>query len=119
MNKLQNYELTILVGIDEQRISICEDVLMDAEPIFQKMDHDMSRGWQLGRQFVPSPNKLQRCQIAADRLLTALHTENSASMNLMAGFILSRLPGVASVNINDEGETNETMFYNTDNALIS
>ncbi len=79
----------------------------------------MSRGWQLGREFVSRPNLHQRCQIAAERLLTALHTENPASKNLMAAFILSRLPDVAAVNINDEGEANETLFYNSNNALIS
>ena len=119
MEKNEIFELTVLAGMEQQQILISEAMLTDAEPIFQKMDRDMEKGWQLGRQFVTDPNVLQRCQIAADRLLTAWHTENSASMNLMAAFIVSRLPGVGAVNINDEGEASETLFYNQDNALIS
>lgn len=112
------FMLSILVADEQKQISVDKHMLEDALPLFDKMDHDMDRGWQLGRRFIQNPNSIERCQIAADRLLTALHTQNQASMTLMAAYILSRLPDVKTVNINTQGEAEETMFYDHEDALI-
>ena len=115
-----NYSiLSILIADEQRQVSVDNSMLEEAKPLLDKMDHDMDRGWQLGRHFIQAPNSIERCQIVADRLLTALHTQNQASMTLMAAYILSRLPDVKTVNINSEGEAEETMFYDHDNALIS
>ena len=36
------------------------------------MDQDMDAGWQMSRDWVDNPSREQRCQIVADKLLTAL-----------------------------------------------
>jgi len=112
-------ELIVLVADEERRISLSQGMLQDAAPIIDNMDRDMSRGWSLGPAFIPSPNRIQRCQIAANRLLTALHTNNEASVSLMAAYILSTMPETSTVVINVEGEAEETLFYDHNQSLIA
>jgi len=50
----------------------------------------------------------QRCQIAADKMLSALSAENETLLLLMSGYILSRMPGVTEIHLNTEGEMLET-----------
>jgi hypothetical protein len=112
-------KLTILLEDEPRDINVAEDIIASATPLIQKMDADMDNGWTLGRDFIAEPSILQRCQIAADRLLTGLHTENQATILLMTTYILARLEDVQTVVINTEGEMAETLFYNSDNAMIS
>jgi hypothetical protein len=72
----------------------------------------MDHGWQMGPEFIENPDKLQRCQIAANKLLTSLSGANETMVLLMAGFILKRLPGVTGVRIDTGGEMLHTeMIY--------
>jgi hypothetical protein len=111
--------LSIMVADEQRQISVDKTMLNDALPVLERMDRDMDKGWQLGRRFIASPNSLERCQIVANRLLTALHTQNQASMTLMAAYILTRLPEAKTININTEGEAEETMFYDRNDSLLS
>lgn len=90
-------------------ISVADDMLRDAQDFYAKMDRDMDQGWQMSRTWVEHPSLIERCQIAADKLHTALNTRNETLVMLMAGYILSRLPQVRSVTINTEGEMQETI----------
>jgi len=112
-------KLVVLTGEEERQVSLQPGMIADAATILEKMDHDMDKGWQLGKHFVSSPNTIQRCQIAANRLLTALHTENEASVALMSAYILTRLDDVRTVSVNTEGEAEETLFYTAENSLIT
>lgn len=98
------------VTIDEQQypIDTPPGMVVEAEEFFAKMDADMDQGWQMSRQWVESPNPRQRCQIAADKLMMALHAGNQTMVQLMAAYILRRLPGVVAVHINTDGEMQET-----------
>jgi hypothetical protein len=51
-----------------------------------------------------------RCQIAANKLLTALETQNENLAFLMAGYILTRLPGTKTVRVDTSGEIANTEF---------
>ena len=104
------------ITVDEQTrvLPVPDGLTQDAEEFFRKMDSDMDRGWQMSREFIEQPNRLQRCQIAAHKLLGALSTGNMALATLMAGYILARLPGVSGVDIDSTGEMQETEFlYDT------
>ena len=103
--------LSIIVAQQEHRIDLPGELLHGAIPVLEKMDADMDNGWKLSREFVENPNILQRCQIAANRLLTGLHSENESSVLLMAAYIRSRMPQTRSVIINHEGEDDQTLFY--------
>jgi len=98
--------------IDEQKIpvEVPDDLPEQAEDFFAKMDADMDRGWQMSRTWVDDLSPEMRCQVAADRILTALHQDNEKMLMLMAGYILSRLPGVTDVRIDTNGEMLETEF---------
>jgi len=103
-------KLNIVIDDQSRDIDIPEEVLRDGKDFFDKMDADMDRGWQMGPEFVENPDPIQRCQIAADKILTAIDTENQNLMMLMAGYILSRQPEVSQININTSGEVLETLI---------
>jgi len=94
------------VIVDERAcvVDVPSHMFRDAEEFFQKMDHDMNHGWQMGPEFIENPDKVQRCQIAANKLLTSLSAANETMATLMAGYILKRLPGVTGVRIDTAGE---------------
>lgn len=91
-------------------VELPEEALQAAEEFYRKMDRDMDRGWQMSREFVEHPNVTQRCQIAANRLMTSMSGGNTSMVELMAGYILTRLPGVTGVDIDTAGEMVETEF---------
>jgi hypothetical protein len=119
MNDPVNLVLNIVLEDEQREIAVPENIVVDATPLLEKMDDDMDHGWQIGRRFSESPGTIERCQVAADRLLSALHTDNQASITLMACYILARLEGVSAVYINAHGEPDQTLFYNQENVLIS
>jgi len=103
-------KLKISIEDKSKELEVPDDIIMDGESFFQKMDHDMDRGWQMGREFIENPSQLNRCQIVADRLRQAVDTQNEKLLLLMAGYILSRMPTVTGVNIDTSGEPLETSF---------
>ncbi|MGE5154441.1 MAG: hypothetical protein ACM3ST_10520 [Bdellovibrio bacteriovorus] len=98
--------------IDDQvyELNVPDALLHEARPFFDQLDRDMDQGWQMSREWVASPDRLQRCQIVANKLLTALETENDRLGRLMAGYILARLPGVESVELDIQGEIQNNHF---------
>lgn len=102
--------LNIVVEERQIAVSVTDDMLRDAQDFYAKMDRDMDQGWQMSRDWVEHPSLIERCQIAADKLHTALNTQNETLVLLMAGYILSRLPNVRSVEINTDGEMQETVI---------
>lgn len=98
--------------IDDQiyTLNVPDEVIAGASEFFDRMDRDMDQGAQISRQWVDSPSSEQRCQVAADKLLTAIENENANLGRLMAGYILSRMPGVEVVLIDTSGEIGGTRF---------
>lgn len=102
------------VFVDERNYSVDVPPVMlrEAEEFFRKIDEDMDHGWQMGPEFIENPDSVQRCQIAANKLLTSLSGANETMIMLMAGYILKRLPGVTGVRIDTAGEMLHTeMIY--------
>jgi hypothetical protein len=115
------YKYMILnIRVDEKSypIEVPPEVLAEGEDYFTRMEADMARGWQMSREYVESPDLRQRCQIAADRLLGALHRESRQMTWLMAGYILSRMPEVALVEIDTNGEMQETQLLRADGSAL-
>jgi hypothetical protein len=94
-------------------IEVPDDILDEAEEFFRKMDQDMDKGWQMGREWVENPDETNRCQIVADRLLTALEAGDKPMLLLMAGYILSRFPHVTRLDIDTSGEMQNTQIITT------
>ena len=96
--------------VNEQTFSIevPEDFLIEGADLFQKMDADMDAGWQMSRKWVDQPDTLQRCQIAADKMLTAMENENQKMTIMMAAYILKRMPGIDAIDIDTSGDMTAT-----------
>ena len=97
-----------VIGEQVYAIEIPEQLLRESTEFHAKLDRDMDRGWQMSREFVENPDRLQRCQIVADRLLSSLTTGNEATAMLMAGYIALRMPGAVGVDIDAAGEMQNT-----------
>ena len=98
--------LKIFVEENEQDIHVPEEILTDAKDYFDMLDKDMDNGYQMSRTWVESPDQVQRCQIVADRILTALESGNKETGTLMAGYVLSRVPNAYAIHLNLEGDMN-------------
>jgi len=103
-------KLNVYVGDNLVPIEVPEDMLIDAEQIYAKMDSDMDKGWQIFREWVDELTTAQRCQVVADKLLTALENENEPSSMLMAGYIMTRMPGIMNVHISTDGDISQTQL---------
>ncbi len=103
-------KLDVIIDGKTNRIDVPQEVLDEGESFFQKMDADMDSGWQMGPEFVESPDVTQRCQIAANKLLVSVSARNKLLVELMAGYILKRLPGIKTVEIDTGGEMLNTEF---------
>lgn len=98
----------VIVGEQVYAVEVPEDLLERSREFHDRLDADMDRGWQMSRVFVEHPDRLQRCQIVADRLLTGLTQGNEATAMLMASYIALRMPGATGVSIDTEGEMQST-----------
>jgi len=101
-------QFRVVIGEQVVAIELPEDLLRDSAGFHAKLDRDMDRGWQMSREFVAQPDRLQRCQIVADKLLTSITQDNQASAMLMAAYIALRMPGAIGVDIDAEGEMQNT-----------
>ncbi|MHB8622887.1 MAG: hypothetical protein ACYC9J_02160 [Sulfuricaulis sp.] len=105
-------KLNVMVDQRAYAVDVPPQILIEAEEFFHKIDSDMDHGWQMGPEFIENPDKIQRCQIAANKLLTSLSSANQQMAILMAGYILKRLPGVTGIRIDTGGEMLHTeMIY--------
>lgn len=102
--------LKIVIEKNIFSIEIPDDVMRDGEPFFAKLEADMDKGWQMNREWVENPTLMQRCQIVSDRIADALNTENETLTYLLAGYVVSHMPGVKEIHIDTEGEMAETQF---------
>ncbi|MCG6898066.1 MAG: hypothetical protein LJE61_03125 [Thiocapsa sp.] len=100
-------------------LNVPDALISQAQPFFDQLDQDMDGGWQMSREWVERPDRLQRCQIVADKLLTALESENQQLGMMMAGYLLARLPGIESVELDVQGEIQNNRFHLTEHRPIA
>ena len=102
--------LKAIIEDQEYTLNVPESLLAGCEDFCAKLDADMDAGWQMSREWVQRPNLEQRCQIVADKLLSALEKENHKVGTLMAAYILKRLPNVEAVELDVQGEIQNNSF---------
>ncbi len=102
--------MILKVSIDEKTfpLELDKEMISSAQEMFVKMDEDMDQGWQMSRTWVEDPNDTQRCQIAADKMLTAIQQEKTATVGLMAAYIINKFPGIQAVDIDTSGDMSLT-----------
>lgn len=103
-------KLNVYVNELMKQVDVPNDMLSDAESIYEKIDKDLDQGWQMSREWMDELDTLQRCKVIADRLLTAIENDNEATTMLMAGYIMTRMPNVKTVHIATDGDINQTQF---------
>lgn len=98
--------MILKVVVDDQiyPITVPEEIIAEGGDFFSRIDKDMDKGWQMSRTWVESPDLYQRCQIVADRILGAFHTENQKMVVLMSGYVLSRVPHIEEVVVDTTGD---------------
>jgi hypothetical protein len=101
-------QFRVVIGEQVYAIELPEELLRESAEFHDRLDRDMDRGWQMSREFVERPDRLQRCQIVADKLLTSVTQGNQATAMLMAAYIALRMPGAVGVDIDDAGEMQNT-----------
>lgn len=94
------------VMIDDQTypFEVPQFILDEAGEFFAKLDQDMDGGYQMSRTWVDNPDRMMRCQIAADKILDAIHRENQQLSIMMAAYIISRMPNATGVRLSSEGD---------------
>ena len=107
----KNLDLTVEYADKSYSLKIPESLIQEAQDFFEKMDLDMDAGWQMSRWWVPDPDKTQRCQIVANKLLTAITNEDEPYAKLMCAYILKAKPTTRRIHINTEGEIQGNEFF--------
>ena len=104
--------MNITVEFDDKSyaLDVPESLAFEAGEFFTKMDGDMNCGWQMSRWWVPDPDQNQRCQIVADKLLTAMQNNNEEFALLMCAYILNNKPATRRIRINTDGEIQGNEF---------
>jgi len=102
--------LNVVIDGNLYAVNVDEDDVISGSSLFNKMDEDMNKGWTLGRDFVENPNVTERCQIVGDKLLTAIEDENEQLKTMMAAYILSRVPNIMTIHLDNTGEIQETQL---------
>ena len=114
-NELETWDksmkLNVQINENSYQVEVPDEMLFRAESIYNKMDQDMDAGWQMSREWVSDLSTRQRCQVVADRLLTAIEANNEASTMLMAGYIMTHMPGISTVQIATDGDIMQTDFH--------
>lgn len=103
-------KLELIVGDQVVPLQVKDEIVSGAVSVFDQMDADMDPGVQAGRFWVEKPDTMERCQFVADRLLTALEAEQPQMQQMMAAYLLARLPGVSQVVVATDGEIQDTSF---------
>ena len=102
--------LNVIVDGQMHVVNVEEDTILSGSTLFNKMDEDMNKGWTLGKDFVESLSVTERCQVVGDKLLTALEDNNEKMKTMMAAYILSRVPNIMTIHLDNTGEIQETQL---------
>jgi hypothetical protein len=104
--------MLLKVVVDEQlyELNVPDQLIRDAGEFFDQMDRDLDGGVQMSREWVDRPNREQRCQVVGNKLLTALENGNDRLGRLTAGYLLSRMPDLDTVELDTSGEIQNTAF---------
>ena len=103
-------ELNIIVDDYSMNLNVPDDYIASSQASFDRLDSTMDEGAQMGSVWVDNPTSLQRCQLAADKLLTALESHNEGLAMLSAAYILQRRPDTRRVTIDASGDPSNTEF---------
>lgn len=103
-------QLNIFIDGRQHPIFVDDSLVSNSEAFFLKIEEDLSKGWQMGREWIDQPTAENCCQVVADRMVTAFEHNNRAMYSMMAAYLMARKPGLVSVIFPADGEIQETEF---------
>ena len=94
------------INIDQEyfELDVPDALMAELDQVIKDMDKDFEKGVQMGRFWVDEPNDEQRCQVAANNLVNAMHAENKRMLYLMSAYILSKFSDIKEVVVNSDYE---------------
>lgn len=97
------------ITIDEASytLEVKDELMRELQGVIDDMDEAYDKGMQLGRYWVDSPDIEQRCQFSADKVVSALHREDSRQFYIMAAYILSKYPQLKRVTVSSDFEISD------------
>lgn len=69
-----------------------------------EMDHDMQQGIKLGDEWIEAPTDFQMQQYVAMTLLNGLDRNDSNLVNVMASYLVDRMPELEEIRVEESGE---------------
>lgn len=99
--------LNVIAEEQTHQVTVPDALLEEAVDFFAKMNSDMDRGWQMSRTWVERPSQADRCRIAADKLYSAMHSNNTRLATLLAGYVLKHAWGIHAVAFDAQGEVQD------------
>jgi len=97
------------ITIDQEpfALDIPDGVLAETKSIVADMDADFSKGIQLGRYWIDEPSDEQRCQLAANKIVNAIHQEDVRSFYVMGAYVLSKFPALKMITVDSNYEIDD------------
>jgi len=97
------------ITIDEESytLEVNEGLMQELKSVHDEMDAEYDRGLQLGRYWIEAPNLEQRCQLTANKVVSAIHQENIRQFYTMASYILSKFPDLKRVTVSSDFEISD------------
>jgi len=100
------------ITIDEESytLEVSDAIMKELQGTIQDMDAEFDKGARIGRYWVDVPTDEQRCQLAADKVESAMHQQNVRLFYQMAAYILTKLPTLKMVTMSSDFEVSDIHF---------
>ncbi|VAW57686.1 hypothetical protein MNBD_GAMMA07-498 [hydrothermal vent metagenome] len=97
------------ISIDEESytLEVSDKLMQELESTHHDMDTEYDKGLQLGRYWIDQPTLEQRCQLTADKVVSAIHQENIRLFYITASYILRKFPALKNVTVSSDFEISD------------
>ncbi len=97
------------ITIDEESytLEVKDELMQELENIHKDMDEEYDKGIQLGRYWIDTPDLEQRCQLTANKVVSAIHQEKVRDFYLHSSYILRKFPELKRVTVSSDFEISD------------
>ena len=97
----------ITIDDESYTLEVKDELMQERQSVHDEMDAEYDRGIQLGRYWIETPTLEQRCQITANKVVSAIHQENIRQFYITASYILSKFPDLKRVTVSSDFEISD------------
>jgi len=100
------------ITIDEESytLEVSDEIMKELQGAIEDMDADFDKGARIGRYWIDAPSDEQRCQLAADKVVSAVHQQNVRMFYQMAAYILTKFPTLKMATVSSDFEVSDIHF---------